>query len=118
MEPRRAAVCATLLATLTHPAAASSHWLCSVSTEGTRLICVSDAGPAEEPTPANSTTTAIVNGTRFPLDTARQYTIDMWSPPTDPEFVALLARSSMCYRSPGCQVSMVPGPWMPAMARR
>lgn len=121
MKPRRAALSAKLLATLlvmlVNPANASSHWLCSVSSEGTRLICVADSGPADEAAPASNTTTAIVNGTRFPLDAARLYTIDMWSPPTDPDFVALLARSSMCYRSPGCQVSMVPGPWLSAVAR-
>jgi hypothetical protein len=126
MESSRAALCTTLFATLialqAGTAQAASHWLCSISSEGTRLVCVADREPAlDAQTDAAvdaAVTTAVVNGTRFPLDTARLYTIDMWSTPTDPEFVALLARSTICYRSPDCQVSLAPSAWLQALARR
>lgn len=114
MDSRCATLCAALFATLSGPALAASHWICSVSIEGTRLICVADADPADEPGAGSASPTANVNGTRFPLDASRAYTVDMWSTPTEPDFVILLARSTICYRSPGCQVSMVPGPWLAA----
>lgn len=118
MDSSRAGLCAILIATLAGPALAATHWLCSISSDGTRLICVADREPLADVPTDTPATTAVVNGTRFPLDAARLYTIDMWSPPTDPEFVALLARSAVCYRSPGCEVSMAPIPWLQALARR
>ena len=48
----------------------------------------------------------MVAGTSFPLDTRRQYSVDLWTPPSDMEFVAQLARATICYRSPGCSVVM------------
>ena len=53
-------------------------------------------------------TTAVVNGTRFPLEPERTWFVEMWSPPTEPEFVELLARATICYRSPGCSVQVLP----------
>ena len=41
---------------------------------------------------------------RGPLDTGRRWTVDLWSPPTDPTDVELLARKTICYRSPNCSV--------------
>jgi hypothetical protein len=38
----------------------------------------------------------------------------MWNTPTEADFVIQLARSTICYRSPGCQVSVAPGPWLAA----
>lgn len=90
------------------PAArAETHWLCALSTDAARLVCVVDAlpQPAAEAAPA---LTAVVNGTAFPLDTRRQYTVELWSPPSDPAFVEQLARATICYRSPGCQVTLAP----------
>jgi hypothetical protein len=121
MERPRAALCAipftvVLVAALAATAAnAAPHWLCSVSHAGTQLICIADLDAADAVPTAAAQTTAVVNGTRFPLDPARPYTVDMWSPPTDPEFVALLARATICYRSPGCQVTLAPGPWLTAV---
>ena len=42
----------------------------------------------------------------------------MWSPPTEADFVALLARATICYRSPGCEVTLAPGPWLAATVSR
>lgn len=120
MDLRRATLCATLLATIGSPAQAASHWICSISSEGTRLICVADANPADRADPAGESDagsvsqTTTVNGTRFPLDASRVYTVNMWSTPTEADFVIQLARSTICYRSPGCHVSVVPGPWLAA----
>lgn len=86
---------------------AQAHWLCALSEDAVRLVCVADASPqpAAEAAPA---LTAVVNGTGFPLDARRQYTVDLWSPPTDLTFVEQLARATICYRSPGCQVTLAP----------
>ena len=112
------ALCAALLVTLAGPAQAANHWLCGISNEGTRLICAADVDPAEATSASTTAPTAVVNGTRFPLDATRVYVVDLWSPPTEFDFVAQLARSTICYRSPGCQVSLVPGPWLAASSSR
>jgi hypothetical protein len=88
---------------------AGVHWVCGLSEDATQLVCLADAGLADEaardaPTP----TTAVVNGTRFPLDARRLYTVNLWSPATDPAHVDQLARATICYRSPGCSVSLSP----------
>jgi hypothetical protein len=85
--------------------AASTLWLCGLTEDGVRLACVADADPssAGEAPPALSLS---VNGTAFPLDPRRVYFVDLWSPPTEMEFVEQLARSTICYRSPGCKVVM------------
>ena len=125
MDPLRAAATSLALATslaIATPSAraAGTSWLCGLSEEGTRLVCIADVQVAEiESGPAPAT--AMVNGTRFPLDPAQIYTVEMWTPPTDPEWVQLLARSTICYRSPGCEVTMATGPvWrgMVALAGR
>jgi hypothetical protein len=118
MHPLRAALCAGLLATTT-AAHASAHWLCHVSNDGTQLICVADIESADRAAAASPPAmTAQVRGTRFPLDPARRYTVEMWSPPTEADFVALLARATICYRSPGCEVTLAPGPWLAAAGPR
>jgi hypothetical protein len=149
-SPGRVAVrCTTLGAALwlaSACASASPPWLCSLSDEATRLICVVDqdamselsappvgvsaaaitaaaalARPAvvpvatannrlAQPTPPSAATapapdtTRLVNGTSFPLDPARVYTVDLWAPATEREWVEQLAHATICYRSPGCQV--------------
>jgi hypothetical protein len=112
METLRAALCAGSLATLFSPVQAGTHWLCTVSGSGTQLGCLADVNAADASTTTGAPveTTALVNGTRFPLDPARRYTVEMWSPPTEADFVALLARATICYRGPGCQVTLAPGP--------
>lgn len=100
---------AAIALTIIPPAAcATTTWLCSLAEGLTRLVCVADdddlrdAAAAAEP-PA---TTAVVRGTRFPLDPRRHWVVDMWSPATDNERVAFLARATICYRSPDCEVVM------------
>lgn len=103
-----------VLALHTGPARAIT-WLCSLADDGTVLRCVADidagehssAAPVAAPMPS-----AVVNGTVFPLDPARVYTVPLWSPPTEAEFVQLLARATICYRSPGCAVMLAPSAWL------
>lgn len=88
------------------PAAAqtvpATQWLCHLDEEAVRLVCVAEAEalPVAEPG-------VRVRGTAFPLDPARQWTVDLWTPPSDMEFVGELARATICYRSPGCSVMVV-----------
>jgi hypothetical protein len=84
--------------------AAAATWLCGLSEEATRLICVADADL--HAVPAAAGVTAAVRGTAFPLDPARVWTVDLWSPPTEAGFVAQLAQATICYRSPDCRVVM------------
>lgn len=106
----RSVAAAVLGATLSFcpPAArAETHWLCALSEDAVRLVCVADTAPqdAAEAAPARA---AVVNGTAFPLDPRRQYSVELWSPPTELAFVEQLARATICYRSPGCQVTLAP----------
>jgi hypothetical protein len=81
-------------------------WLCGLSPDLTRLVCVADVDPATDDNTAPALPTAQVNGTRFPLDARGRWTVDLWSPATDPDSVTTLARATICYRSPGCEVIM------------
>lgn len=81
-------------------AQALTLWHCALSPDLVRLECVAES-LADAPTP-----TAAVNGTRFPLDPARRWVVDLWSPPSEVERVTLLARATICYRSPGCAVQL------------
>ena len=57
--------------------------------------------------------------TRFPLDPRRQWTVDLWSPPTEGASVEFLARATLCFRSPGCSVSVaLPAYLQPGAPRR
>lgn len=84
-------------------AAAQSMWVCALSEDAVRLVCVADADPTQIAGPAPRQS-ALVNGTVFPLDPSRVYSVDLWSPPTEMAFVEELARATICYRSPGCSV--------------
>lgn len=79
-------------------------WLCSLSSDATQLVCIADAdGGDDAVVPARAT--AVVHGTRFPLDPRQRWTVDFWSPFTgEPAWLELLARATICYRSPGCEV--------------
>jgi hypothetical protein len=105
-----AAALALLPVFLCTPSHAGVHWLCGLSEDSTQLVCVADldladtAAALREP----AATTAVVNGTRFPLDPGRIYTVNFWSPATDLAFVDQLARATICYRSPACQLTFSP----------
>ena len=101
--PRAALAC--LLALASPLCAAQALWVCGLSDDAVRLACVADADPTL-PSAVLTRPTAMVAGTSFPLDTRRQYSVDLWTPPSDMEFVAQLARATICYRSPGCSVVM------------
>lgn len=108
---------AAALVSLAAPATAGTHWLCGLSADLTRLVCVADDDPLEAAAPAAATAT--VRGTRFPLDPRRQWTVDFWSPPTEGASVEFLARATLCFRSPGCSVSVaLPAYLQPGAQRR
>ena len=117
----------SVLLTLAPATAFAAEWLCHLSSDAVRLVCVAEppgpeAGLPETPavagTPAAAATTgtgaasppitAVVNGTRFPLDTARMWFVELWSPPNERADVERLARATICYRSPGCTVTVLP----------
>jgi hypothetical protein len=95
-------------------AAADTHWLCGLSEDLTRLVCIADLDPRDAlEAPVGSGTasapaapSSVVNGTRFPLDPRIRYAVDLWSPPTEAAPLELLARATICYRSPGCHVDL------------
>jgi hypothetical protein len=95
------------------PAAAGTHWVCGLSDDSVRLVCVADpetTAASSDPAPAEPGTGkgTVVHGTRFPLDASDVYTVELWSPPDDAQWLAQLARATICYRSPGCSVSVAP----------
>lgn len=81
-------------------------WICSLSQEGVHLVCITDADPRHEALPSPPPAAA-VRGTSYPLDARRMYVVDLWSPPTEMDFVEQLARASICHRSEGCDVLLV-----------
>ena len=103
------------------PAWAGVTWLCGLSPELTRIVCVADPDTVEVlapgTAPSTAATTANVRGTRFPLDPQRVYSVDLWSPTTDADAAAFLARATICYRSPGCTVQFS-APMLQASAAR
>jgi hypothetical protein len=95
---------------------ASAFWVCGLSDDLVRLVCVADQAPTADTVETPETVTAQVNGSRFPLDARGRWVVDLWSPPTERESVLLLARATICYRSPGCEVT-VHGPAFDAIPR-
>ena len=87
-------------------AQAGTPWICGLSDDLVRLVCVADLTPESLDAPAASGPAATVRGTSFPLNPRLRYEVDLWTPPSDPEFVTALAEATICYRSPGCTVIM------------
>jgi len=101
--PRLFSVLALFVLLVPPAARAEVVWLCGLSDDAVRLVCVADAEidlGAEAPPKVR----ARVRGTAFPLDARRLYTVDLWAPATDTDFVEELATATMCFRSPGCSV--------------
>lgn len=104
---RWAATCTLASVLAAAPAGAETIWLCGLSDDAVRLVCIADddtLNVVNSPVPE----TTRVNGTAFPLDRAKTWVVDLWSPPDDPSRVDLLARATICYRSPGCTVVLTP----------
>jgi hypothetical protein len=102
-------------------AAAPQLWLCGLSADALRLVCVADHDPRDAVESVPAAETARVNGTRFPLDPRGVWTVDLWSPPTDPSQLAMLAQATICYRSPDCEARLAAfdgGQRIAAAARR
>ena len=99
---------ATVVLTILPPSAcATTTWLCSLAEGFTRIVCVADDDDLRDAAASDpATTTAVVRGTRFPLDPRRTWSVEMWSPATEDERVSFLARATICYRSPDCEVVM------------
>ena len=104
MRPPSARLLVLATALLASAAArADTVWLCGLSADATRIVCIADDDPLAAPAAAAGQT-ALVRGTAFPLDPRRRWTVDLWSVPTDLAFVEQLAKATICYRSPGCSV--------------
>ncbi|MDH4060832.1 MAG: hypothetical protein OEU94_08470 [Aquincola sp.] len=100
--------CAAVVAWALLPALsqAGTHWRCELTGDLLQLSCRVEVDAATA-TASSSASTAEVNGTRFPLDPARRWLVDLWSPPTEMDRVRQLARATICYRSPDCTVDVV-----------
>lgn len=101
-----AALVGCLLGPLPARSSAQTTWLCGLSTDAMRLVCVAETGPRESLEPALRPV-AEVNGTRFPLDPHQIYTVELLGPATEMDFVEQLAHSTICYRSPACNVIFI-----------
>jgi hypothetical protein len=116
----RSIACAALIAIggAAGSAQAAATWMCTLSGDGMHLVCAADRDAADAADTIDAAERQrppiVVNGTRFPLDPAQVYTVDLWAPPTEPAFVQLLARSTICYRSADCEVLLGPSPWLRA----
>lgn len=94
------ALAAALLAVVPLTGRAEVTWICTLAEDAVRLVCIADHDPWREggvPAP-----TANVHGTSFPLNPARTYVVELWSPPDDWRNVEQLAQATICYRSTGC----------------
>lgn len=108
--PRAAHVLAALVLALQAPGALAAHWVCNLSEELVELVCVADVDPMQPASDPN-VVQAVVRGVAFPLDETLQYRVPLWTPPSDPKFVELLAQATLCFRSPGCTVALSPDVW-------
>lgn len=82
---------------------AGTHWLCGLSQDLVRLICVADPDGAEpDAVPVVQRT---VRGVKYPLDPRQQYSVDIWAAPDELERVERLAKATICHRDASCQVT-------------
>lgn len=121
-RPILAGLGAAVLLTAAGPARAVD-WLCNLSEEADRLICLADVdlhdnGADDASDRAAAVVPVIFRGTRFPLNPRLVFTVDLWSPPTEMDRVQLLAQSVICFRSPGCTVTLSPVTYITASLSR
>jgi hypothetical protein len=81
-QPLRSLIAGIAFAGFCTTPMAATHWVCALSDDVVRLVCVADTGP-ELPTSATKGISH-VRGTRFPLDTADIYTVELGVPPWSP----------------------------------
>lgn len=93
-----------LLGVVPAQAISQTVWLCGLSADAMRLVCVADASVQDVQAPPEPPV-AVVNGTRFPLDPRQLYTVELLTQATDMPFVEQLARATLCYRTPSCNVA-------------
>jgi len=106
--PRLATITPLLaLAAACLPVMAQPTWICGLSDDLVRLVCIADADPVADAVVDAPVRPTVVKGTSFPLDPRRTWTVPLWSPPTDQAWVELLARSTICFRTPDCEVVLV-----------
>lgn len=106
---------AGVLASVAQPAAAV-EWLCNLSDDLVQLVCIADPDLAA-PELNGPVQRHVVRGVHYPLDESREHRIALWTPPTDPEFVAELAQATLCARQTDCSALLVPGPWQMRVVR-
>lgn len=82
---------------------AGTHWLCGLSQDLVRLICVADPDSMEPDTAPVVQRT--VRGVKYPLDPRQQYSVDIWAAPDELERVERLAKATICHRDASCQVT-------------
>ena len=87
-------------------AGSGTAWLCNLSDDAVHLVCLADVDPRDPAADGAAAATAQVRGTRFPLDPRQTWVVDLWSPPSDFDAVEALARATICFRSPGCSVTL------------
>jgi hypothetical protein len=111
----------TALLAAAAPAHAAVTWLCGLSQDLVRLECVADTDPTADDA-SRQPVTGRVGATTFPLDTRRRYQVELWTPPSEPDFVMALAEATICWRTPDCTVILrlppeIGGAPMPAAAK-
>ena len=100
---KRVLLLAAILLAASGVARAETTWICALDGDWVSLRCVADADPAAT-APDASATGQVINGTSFPLDDRRSYTVPLWSPATDATMLRELADATMCYRATDCRV--------------
>ena len=93
------------------PAMAGTHWMCGLSQEGVRLVCVADPDDMADAEPAKPAPGRGAVVARHPISAGRQRCLHRSSSgvcPTTRSGWSSWQRATICYRSPGCTVSVAP----------
>lgn len=111
----RHALAAATIAAAPVSGQAQVTWICTLADDAVRLVCIAEPDPWHD-SGAAPPATVRVRGTDFPLDPARHYVVDLWSPPTDWNEVERLAQATLCFRTVGCNaLAVAPRPSRPSI---